>query len=282
MVSISSSKRKVNRKCYVHKSELIKFVCETCNPNLLCCTICLIDDGHQEKSHRLSSVEKYVARQREKMMKVCSEAENLLDAQKDLMGEVDERIQIHKSNVEISRSRIIHSFDRIIEIVTSTRKAWLDELEIQGTSTDRILSADKKAVQIHISNAGLFIDRAKHMLESLSDIEFFEQCDKLVESLGNANEVLVAPFTLNNLSAIEGGDTESQLLLALTQVFHLNPFELPNTKRSHVKLLNKDAQHNFNFVGDTNGVLHYIGTQGGTVAYANPTSAANPRRIVAR
>ena len=95
-----------NRKCKVHKSETIKFICETCDPKVLCCATCMIDDGHQKNHHDLSSVEKYASRQKDDTLVKCNELEELLNVQKDISADIDIRVEIHQSNLEFCRSRL--------------------------------------------------------------------------------------------------------------------------------------------------------------------------------
>jgi len=226
----ASAKKTVTRKCRIHKAKPIEYVCETCDVSL-CCQKCIVDDGHQEKGHKLLSVEKYAAQQREKMRASCIHSEGLLNLQKDILTGVDTRIGVHRANCESSRAHLDNFFDRLLEIIVSCRKTWQNELEAQGSENAKLLSADKKTVQIHIDHGAFNIGRAKDMLSSLSDIEFVEQCDKLLGYIGEGNKGLMAPFTMTDISAAKYGDSVvSDLLLSVTRCLEANPFQLPSNK----------------------------------------------------
>ena len=121
-----------------------------------------------------------------------------------------------------------------------------------------------------ISNAGLFIDQAESMLTSLSDIEYLD--NKVLESLSSAKEVLVAPYKVTDVSAskVQEND-EANFYSAVTRHFEANPFKLPDNLKVRV---GKVKEFTFASKGDTNGLLHYIGTKGKTAAYSNPHSSS--------
>jgi len=236
-VPLASAKKSVIRKCLVHKSETIKFVCETCDPAVLCCSICLIDDGHTKDGHNVKSVEKYVANQKERMLGMKGQAEELLVLEKAVFDGIDTRINTHRENVQSSLSKINDVFDRLMEILSNCKKAWLEEVETQGSKIERILAADKKAVKIQISNAEHFIDSARIMLETQSDIEIFEQSGKLQELLEDAIKVLVAPYSLTDVSVSStssNSNAESEMILSMTRLLETNHFQLPVTTKLHV------------------------------------------------
>lgn len=166
-VSIEESRRYVTRKCNKHKMEIIKYVCETCSPCLLCCQKCIFDDGHQKNGHEISSVEKYATKQRFEMQVRCLESEELLSLQEKNISDVDARIQLHTKNREDSSTFIANLFDSLLEMLENCKTSWLDDLESQGSSTATKLSAEKKMVQMHIANGAFNICKAKDMLASL-------------------------------------------------------------------------------------------------------------------
>jgi len=218
-----------------------------CEPNVLCCDLCYIDDGHQDKEHKRLSVTKYASLQKERMMGMKGRAEELLVLEKAVFEGIDSRINTHRGNVQSSLSKINDVFDRLMEILSNCKKAWLEEVETQGSKIERILAADKKAVKIQISNAEHFIDSARIMLESQSDIEIFEQSGKLQELLEDAIKVLIAPYSLTGVSVSStssNSNAESEMILSMTRLLETNHFQLPATTKLHVSGRQAGAANN--------------------------------------
>lgn len=185
---LSSAKKKGVRKCSTHNSELIKFVCETCKPHALCCPICIIDNGHQEKAHKLSSVEKYVATKKAGMQVFCNESDMLLAAQKDIMRRVDGHIATHKENTDFYRACVASVRAKAIESLEQYTNAWLEDINKEGNNIQRILNADKKIVQFHISNGGFFIDTAEVLAQPLEIIHVNSLQKDLLDVNGNTSK----------------------------------------------------------------------------------------------
>ena len=170
-------------------------------------------------------------------MGIKGQAEELLVLEKAVFEGIDDRINIHRANVQSSLSKINDVFDRLMEILSNCKKAWLEEVETQGSKIERILAADKKAVKIQISNAEHFIDSARIMLETQSDIEIFEQSGKLLELLEDAIKVLVAPYSLTDVpdsSASSNSNAESEMILSMTRLLETNHFQLPANRKLHI------------------------------------------------
>ena len=229
--SLEPSRIKAIRKCSVHNSETVQFCCETCDPNVLCCQSCVVNSGHKEKGHVLSTVDN-VSRKKEQIIKACSQSEDLLKGQKDILVTVDNHLLVHQGNCDSSRRHIANLRSAVIESVEKLTAAWLDELESHGASTIKLLSAEKKAIQTQIRNGESSIMRAKGMLERLHDVEIFEQCDRLLEEISDANKKLSAPSTLTDVPASNvSKSVASDFNSSVSKLFDANPFKLPSNRR---------------------------------------------------
>ena len=52
-VLISSSSKMTSRKCSVHTSKTLEYVCMTCDPKVLLCMTCEIDNSHKDRGHKV-------------------------------------------------------------------------------------------------------------------------------------------------------------------------------------------------------------------------------------
>jgi hypothetical protein len=234
-VLISTSLKKVNRKCSIHPTKPLEFICETCDPKVLLCLTCEIDNSHRDKGHKVVSIDKFVANQKESITASCLGVEKLLNTHKEIAAKIDSRIEVHRRNVEDARNRINSLQSRIIEIVNTAASNWLANIESEGSKTGRILTADKKAVQIHISNAELFIGQVKSIISSETGVQFYEQSTKALESLKTANDILLAPFTLTDVAALKTTEIfEDNAISTISRLFQTNPFKLPENVRIDV------------------------------------------------
>jgi hypothetical protein len=196
---------------------------------------CEFDDSHRDKGHKVISLDKFVADQKEAKLLACNEAEELLNVQREISTSIEGRIELHQSNVQTSRSRIVSLRSKAIELVETVTTAWLNDVETEGSKTSRILVADKKAVRIHIDNAELFIGQVKSIVATETGVSFYDKSTKAFDSLKNANEVLVSPFTLTDITAIKTPESiETELISSVARFIQSNPFGLPANRRVHI------------------------------------------------
>ena len=76
-VSTASPLKKTSRKCSVHTTKPLEYICVTCDPTVLLCMTCEFDDSHRDKGHKVISIDKFVADQKEAKLLACNEAEEL-------------------------------------------------------------------------------------------------------------------------------------------------------------------------------------------------------------